>query len=153
MPFLPNYRPKKLSLGFLEREILEIVWELKQVTVKDVHDRILADPNRELAYTSVTTVLRRLTEKGWLRCEKQQKKGRAFFWEALVSRQQAQAIQAYERLNNFLEIGNPDVVASFADSLDTTSMEQFEAIALKLKQLRQARASDSLTPQSREQEG
>ena len=63
MPFLPNYRPKKLSLGFLEQEILEIVWELRQVTVKDVHDRILADPNRELAYTSVTTVLRRLTEK------------------------------------------------------------------------------------------
>ena len=66
-----------------------------------------------------------------------EKKGRAFYWEALVSRQQAQAIQAYERLHNFLEIGNPDVVASFADSLDTTSVEKLEAIADKLKKLRQ----------------
>ena len=67
---LPNYRPKQLSLGPLEAEILNIIWELSSVTVKDVHERILADPDRELAYTSVTTVLRRLTEKGWLACDK-----------------------------------------------------------------------------------
>ena len=70
---LPDYRPKQLSLGPLETEILHIVWELGSVTVKDVHDRILTDPDRELAYTSVTTVLRRLTEKGWLRCDKQER--------------------------------------------------------------------------------
>ena len=136
---LPNYRPKKMSLGSLEREILEIIWQLGKVTVKDVHDRILSDPNRELAYTSVTTVLRRLTNKGWLSCQKQQKKGRAFQWEAKISRQQAQALQAYEHLHNFLAIGNVDVVASFADSLDTASVEQIEQIAAKLKTVRQQR--------------
>ena len=61
---LPHYRPKQLSLGPLEAEILNIVWQLNKATVKNVHDRILSDPNRELAYTSVTTVLRRLTQKG-----------------------------------------------------------------------------------------
>ena len=136
---LPNYRPKKMSLGSLEKEILEIIWQLGTVTVKDVHDRILADPNRELAYTSVTTVLRRLTSKGWLSCQKQQKKGRAFQWEAKISQSQAQALQAYEHLHNFLAIGNVDVVASFADSLDTTSVEQIEQIAAKLKTVRQQR--------------
>ena len=136
---LPNYRPKKMSLGTLEREILEIIWQLGKVTVKDVHDRILADPNRELAYTSVTTVLRRLTSKGWLSCQKQQEKGRAFLWEAKISRQQAQALQAYEHLHEFLAIGNVDVVASFADSLDTASVEQIEQIAAKLKTVRQQR--------------
>lgn len=70
---LPNYRPRQLSLGPLETEILEIVWELGITTVKDVHERILSDPNRELAYTSVTTVLRRLTDKGWLTCNKQER--------------------------------------------------------------------------------
>ena len=65
MNMLPNYRPKKLSLGSLETEILEIIWQLGEVTVKDVHEQILSDPDRELAYTSVTTVLRRLTDKGW----------------------------------------------------------------------------------------
>ena len=75
------------------------------------NDRILQDPNRELAYTSVTTVLKRLTAKGWLKCSRQ---GRAFSWQPLISREQAQAIQSYERLNGFLAISNPDVVASFA---------------------------------------
>jgi predicted transcriptional regulator len=136
MAQLPNYRPKQLSLGPLETEILQIVWELQQVSVKDVHDRILTNPERELAYTSVTTVLNRLVSKGWLTSEKQ---GRLFFWQALVSAEQAQALWAYEQLNQFLAIGNPDVVAAFADSLDQTSVDQFQAIAQRLQAVRQAR--------------
>jgi predicted transcriptional regulator len=137
---LPEYRPQKLSLGPLEKEILEIVWKLEKATVKEVHQRILANPDRELAYTSVTTVLRRLTDKGWLQCHK---KGRAFYWQALISREQAQAIAAYEQLNRFLAISNPDVVASFADSLDTASLEQLEAIASRLQAVRQKREGKS----------
>ena len=133
---LPDYRPKQLSLGPLETEILEIVWELGSVTVKQVHEQILSDPERELAYTSVTTVLRRLTKKGWLSCNKQ---GRAFYWQPLVSCEQAQAIQAYEQLHRFLAVSNPDVVASFADSLDAASLEQIEAIAQRLETLRRQR--------------
>ena len=136
MAALPNHRPKQLSLGPLESEILHIIWDLGTVTVKDVHDRILTDPDRELAYTSVTTVLNRLTNKGWLRCNKQ---GRSFTWEALVSQSQAKALQSYEQLNQFLAVSNPDVVAAFADSLDQTSVEQLEAIAAKLRAVRKAR--------------
>ncbi|AKV67595.1 MULTISPECIES: BlaI/MecI/CopY family transcriptional regulator [Microcystis] len=136
MAQLPTYQPKQLSLGPLEAEILNIVWELEPVSVKDVHDRILADPERDLAYTSVTTVLRRLTNKGWLSCYK---KGRIFYWKPMVSKEQAQAIKAYEQLHRFLAIGNADVVASFADSLDTASVEQLKAIASRLDTLRQQR--------------
>ncbi len=136
MTFLPDYRPKQLSLGPLEQEILNIVWDLGQATVKAVHDQILADPDRELAYTSVTTVLNRLTKKGWLRCEKE---GRAFTWIPLISRQQAETIKAYDQLNEFLAVSNPDMVAAFADQLDTASIERLEAIASRLKAIRQQR--------------
>ncbi len=134
MAALPNYRPHKLSLGPLETEILEIIWQLTSVTVKDVHDRILSDPDRELAYTSVTTVLKRLTKKGWLSC---QKKGRVHIWQPLLSQEEAQAINSYEQLHRFLAISNPDLVASFANNLDTASLEQIEAIAARLKAIRQ----------------
>ena len=140
MASLPNYRPKKLSLGPLESEILGIVWNLKVATVKNVHDRILQDPDRELAYTSVTTVLQRLTQKGWLKCSK---KGKAFSWQALLSREQAQALYSYEKLNGFLAVSNPDLVASFADSLDTASLEQIEAIASRLNLIRRQREEQS----------
>lgn len=133
---LPQYRPKKMTLGPLESEILAIVWDLKVVTVKNVHDRILQDPDRELAYTSVTTVLQRLTQKGWLKCSK---KGKAFSWQAIVSREQARALYSYDQLNGFLAVSDPDVVASFADSLDTASLEQIEAIASRLNAIRRRR--------------
>lgn len=133
---LPDYRPKQLSVGPLEAEILSIVWELGSASVKDVHDRILSDPNRELAYTSVTTVLRRLTEKGWLTCNKQ---GKAFYWQPLVTKKQADMIKAHDQLQRFLAVGNPDVVAAFADSLDEAASQQIEAIAKKIQAARQAR--------------
>ncbi|NJM62361.1 MAG: CopY family transcriptional regulator [Oscillatoriales cyanobacterium RU_3_3] len=133
---LPNYRPKQLSLGPLEAEILNIVWELQIVTVKDVHDRILSDPDRELAYASVTTVLRRLTDKGWLVCNKSE---RTFTWQPLVSRDEARSLLAYDRLQQFLAVGNPDIVAAFADSLDRSTVEQLKEIALRIQAVRKAR--------------
>jgi predicted transcriptional regulator len=134
MSQLPHYRPKQLSLGPLEREILEIVWAIGPVAVRDVHQRILADPDRELAYVSVTTVLKRLTQKGWLGCNQQD---RSFSWRALVSREEALALFAYEQLQQFLAVGNPDIVAAFADQLDQATVDQLDAIAKKLRQARQ----------------
>lgn len=140
MASLPQYRPKKLSLGPLEAEILDIIWDLKVATVKNVHEQILKDPDRELAYTSVTTVLQRLTSKGWLKCSK---KGKAFSWQPMISREQAQVLRSYEQLNGFLAVSNPDVVAAFADSLDTASLEQIEAIASRLNNIRRQREEQS----------
>lgn len=136
MSALPHHRPKQLSLGPLESEILNIIWKLGCVTVKDVHESILADPDRELAYASVTTVMHRLTKKGWLECDKQ---GRAFYWRPTVTKQQAQAIEAHEQLHKFLAVGNPEIVAAFADNLDAASVEQLTAIAQQIDAARRAR--------------
>lgn len=125
-----------MSLGPLEQEILEILWQLGKATVKDIHENILANPDRELAYSSVTTVLNRLTNKGWLLC---QRDGKAFSWVPRVSAEQARAIQSYEQLQQFLAVSNPEVVTAFADSLDTASLDQLEAIAARLKSLRRQR--------------
>ena len=133
---LPDHTPKQLSLGPLETEILEIVWNLGTATVKAVHERILADPDRELAYTSVTTVLRRLTQKGWLTCNKRE---RAFYWQPLISRENAKILKAHDQLKRFLAVGNPDIVAAFADSLDSASLDQLEAIAQRIQAARKAR--------------
>ena len=136
MTAVPNYRPKQLSLGPLEAEILDIVWQFGCATVKDIHDRILSDPDRELAYTSVTTVLNRLTKKGWLVCDRE---GRAFYYRPLVTKQQAQAIEAQEHLHRFLAVGSPEIVAAFADNLDRASVDQLKDVARRIDDARQAR--------------
>ncbi|WP_416669731.1 BlaI/MecI/CopY family transcriptional regulator [Egbenema bharatensis] len=133
---LPDHTPKQLSLGPLETEILGIIWELGSATVKEIHDRILADPDRELAYASVTTVLRRLEQKGWLTCSKDD---RAFQWRPLVSCKDAKMLHAHDQLRRFLAVGNPDIIAAFADDLDRASVDKLDAIAQRLKAARQAR--------------
>jgi len=144
MASLPFHRPQQLTLGPLETEILNIIWDLNadqevSIAVKDILDQILANPDRELAYASVMTVLNRLAKKGWLTSHKQ---GKVLYWEALVSRQEAQVLQAYNQLNRFLAIGNRDIVAAFADSLDNSSLEKLDAIALRLKTIREAREEE-----------
>ncbi len=133
MPPLPDYRPKQLSLGPLESEILDLVWDIGLATSRDIHERILSDIDRELSYSSVTTVLQRLTQKGWLLFFK---KGKVIYWQARITRAESQAIRSYDQLHLFLRLSNPDLVASFADSLDTASCEQLESIAQRLQSLK-----------------
>lgn len=133
---LPNYRPQQLSLGPLETEILNILWEQEPATVKEIHDRILSDLDRELTQASVTTVLNRLEKKGWVACNKQEK---AFQWRPLISQEEARVLQSHAQFNQFLAVSSPDVVAAFADSLDTTSLKKIEEIAQRIRAVRQAR--------------
>lgn len=137
---LPDHQPKQLSLGPLESEILAIIWDERCITAKEIHARLLADPDRELTYPSVMTVLRRLEKKGWVTSTKQD---RSFWWRARVSRHEATVIRAHHNLQNFLAIGNPDIVAAFADSLDHASLDQIEAIAQRLRDARQTRQNNT----------
>lgn len=125
---------RSLSLGWLETEIMELVWDLGSPTTRELHERILADPDRELAYASVTTVLQRLTQKGWLRCDRSE---RSFRWQATLSKEAAAARRAYDHLQKFLALGNPDVVMTFADQLDAASVDQLTRIAERLRAQRQ----------------
>lgn len=136
MASLPHYRPQQLSLGTLEREILEILWQLGETSAKAVHDVILADPDRELAYASVMTVLNRLEKKGWVASRKEK---RSIFWRALVTAEDAHHLWAYSQLQSFLKIGNADMVAAFVDDLDTAEQDKLRAIAEKLQALRRQR--------------
>lgn len=55
-------------LGETEMEVLHHVWELGEATVKDVKERILED--RQVAYTTIMTVMKNLADKGYLKFRK-----------------------------------------------------------------------------------
>lgn len=50
-------------------EVLHHVWELEEATVKQVRKRILE--TREVAYTTIMTVMKNLAEKGYLKYRKE----------------------------------------------------------------------------------
>jgi predicted transcriptional regulator len=69
-------------LGELERAVMEVLWEREApATARDV-GRALVD--RDLAYTTVMTVLDRLTRKGFVDRERT---GRAWSYTAAASRE------------------------------------------------------------------
>lgn len=75
-------KPRELvgeTLGKLEREVLESVWQIGEASVRDVHVRF----GERVAYTTLMTTLDRLFKKGLL---ERRKEGRAFFYRQSVSR-------------------------------------------------------------------
>jgi predicted transcriptional regulator len=69
-------RKSLTHLGETEMEVLHHVWDLGEATVADVRARILED--RDVAYTTVMTVLKKLAEKGYLTYHKE---GRSYVYE------------------------------------------------------------------------
>jgi predicted transcriptional regulator len=51
-------------LGPLEQDVMDVVWELEDATVRDVHEQLAAE--RVIAYTTVMTTMSRLARKGLL---------------------------------------------------------------------------------------
>jgi predicted transcriptional regulator len=62
-------RKKSLTqLGETEMEVLHHVWDLGEATVADVRERVLKE--REVAYTTIMTVMKKLADKGYLQYHK-----------------------------------------------------------------------------------
>ncbi len=75
-PIRAMQRKSLTHLGETEMEVLHHVWDLGEATVADVRERILED--RDVAYTTVMTVLKKLAEKGYLTYHKE---GRSYVYE------------------------------------------------------------------------
>jgi BlaI family transcriptional regulator, penicillinase repressor len=56
-------RSRKPTLTDQELEIMKVVWELRQCTVRDVYETLLK--RRRIAYTTVMTMMKILDGKGF----------------------------------------------------------------------------------------
>ena len=73
------------GLGDLEAAVMDVLWRAEEpLKVRDVLERL----DRPLAYTTVMTVLDNLHRKQWAEREKD---GRAYLYEASLSREEASA--------------------------------------------------------------
>jgi BlaI family transcriptional regulator, penicillinase repressor len=68
-------RPKNPTLTPQELEIMKVVWERENATVRDVYEALLE--NRKIAYTTVMTMMKIMETKGYLRRTRQD---RAFLY-------------------------------------------------------------------------
>lgn len=89
--FRPTAEGLERWLGYLEAEIMEVVWSqppAATVNVSRVHRAI--SHTRELAYTTVMTTMGRLAEKGLLQ---RRREGLAYVYTAACTRAEFEEIQ------------------------------------------------------------
>ena len=106
-------------LGELETEIMRRLWRRgAPTTVRELVDELQQD--REIAYTTVMTVLDNLFKKGWLRRELD---GRAYRYESASSGEEYSAALMRGALDT-----SPDHVAAFVHFLRQLPADQVQAL-------------------------
>jgi predicted transcriptional regulator len=97
----------------LELECLKVLWTLGKGNVKDVREVLTR--NRNLAYTTVMTILDRLVRKGGV---ERHKVGRSFVYAPLLSREVLRKLAVKELVDGFFD-GNEEALAAYLKSGET----------------------------------
>ncbi|MQA03904.1 MAG: hypothetical protein GEV07_14670 [Streptosporangiales bacterium] len=124
------------AFGELEAAVMNRLWSLRRpASVREVLDALRED--RDLAYTTVLTVMDKLHKKGWLRRESA---GRAHLYEPVASRDAYTA-----RLMRSALSTSPNHAATFVHFLAELTPEESEALRAALSIVPpEGRASDRL---------
>ncbi|HEY6737840.1 MAG TPA: BlaI/MecI/CopY family transcriptional regulator [Actinopolymorphaceae bacterium] len=123
------------QLGSLEREVMERIWAANRpVTVREVHDAL---SDRDLAYTTVMTVLDRLAKKGVV---DRVREGRAYRYHAAAGKDELVAGLMREVLDG---AGDPsERTAALVRFVDRASPSETAALRQALEAL-EARDDDA----------
>jgi len=105
-----------MTCGTLEIDILNSIWELtnnteeNDISIQDVVDH-LASRGIERAYTTIKTVMDRLTTKSIL---VRYKSGKKFFYKATMQKEEMALEEVNELINNFFN-GNSTTLIHFIE--------------------------------------
>ncbi|MGE9808797.1 MULTISPECIES: BlaI/MecI/CopY family transcriptional regulator [unclassified Janibacter] len=115
--------PSSKPLGDLERAVMEVVWEGPDdgLLVREV---LAALTDRDLAYTTVMTVLSRLAEKEFL---KRVRDGRAWRYQATSSREQVTARAMRGPLDDLDEDARRAAILHFIDGASRDELTELKA--------------------------
>ena len=113
-------RKEPINLSKFELEIMEILWQLGEASVREVQEAI--QERRRPAYTTVQTIFSRLEEKKAI--QRTRKIGNAFMFETLITRK-----SVYRRLID-------DFLALFGGSGEPVMARLLETGKLTLEDLK-----------------
>lgn len=101
-----------LDLAPLELDCMNALWRLGEATVRDIHGALAS--TRPRAYTTIMTILDRLTQKGVV---ERQKAGRAWLYKANLSADQARTHAVARLVEGFFQ-GSTEALASHISTLN-----------------------------------
>jgi predicted transcriptional regulator len=124
-------RPKHRHPTPAELEVLKILWDRGPSTVREVME--VLNKRRRRAYTSVMSLLGAMTDKDLL---KRRPKGRAFLYEAKVSREKTLGKMVADLLGRAFE-GSASVLVAHLLDQSSPSPEELEQIRRTIERYHQ----------------
>ncbi len=125
-------------LGELEAEIMECMWEIGSASVREVH--VCLAEKREIAYTTVMTVMSRLAEKGML---ERRQEGRAYLYAPVESRDTFCTNVVRRVMDGLFGGAGRPVLAHFVENLTEADSAELDGLARVIEAKRQERASST----------
>ena len=111
-------------LGDLEAAIMRLMWAVSAATVRDIFDLLRAD-GRSLAYTTVMTVMARLTGKELLARELS---GKTHVYRAVLTEEQFVRATAAKRVQALVDEFGDVAIAQFLTTVNELSPERYEQL-------------------------
>jgi predicted transcriptional regulator len=124
MPKKPRRKPEK-PLTATELEMMNILWRIGPATVLQMMGALL--PERELAYTSVSTMVRILEQKGYVTSTKE---GRGHLYQAAVPKEDYQRSSLQRLVSNVFDDTPALLVRQLLDSRALSEADLAEIRAL-----------------------
>ena|SRR3989304_7609369 len=100
------------NLGPLEQEVMDCLWKEKNVSVSEIHQCI--QKKRKIAYTTVMTIMMRLTEKGFLT---RKLEGKAYVYSPKKSKEQTTKGVIKKIVDSLVDQYGKEAVSAFTDEL------------------------------------
>jgi predicted transcriptional regulator len=120
-------RENRKPLTATELEMMNIIWRIGPCSVARVLEQL--SPTRGLAYTSVSTIVRILEQKGYVTSERA---GRGHLYAAAVAKEDYQAISLKHLMDNVFE-GTPTLMVKRLLDSNALSEEELSQIKLLLR--------------------
>jgi predicted transcriptional regulator len=121
-------RPALKELTAVELEMMNVIWRIGPCSVAQVQEALR--PQRELAYTSVSTVVRILEQKGYVTSAKH---GRGHLYEAAVSKESYQALSLTRIVRHVFD-GAPSLLVQRLLASEALTPEELAQIASVLRE-------------------
>ncbi len=135
------FRSKKKGLnrlfGEIESEVMNLLWEKGPLKGKDVHEALRK--KKETALTTILTVLDRLSEKGFVR--KDRDAGHTIYSPS-VSRQKFEARVTSELIRGAYELSPDFAISAFSDIFSKMKSDELDRLAQLIEEKRHENHKD-----------
>lgn len=126
--FKPHKVGLKKVLGDLEADIMEIIWQKGSVSVRDVYETLRLE--REIAYTTVMTIMGRLADKELLQ---KTSKGNAYIYTPTLTRVEFAKRVVSEVIDGLLDEFAEPAMSHFVEKISEKDVKQISELEALIK--------------------